>query len=178
MKRAIFLDRDGVINQKAPEGHYVTKWEHFEFLAGAGEGIAKLKQHGFTIIVVSNQRCVAKGIISIPELETLHERMRGKLAESGAIIDRIYYCPHETDERCSCRKPEPGMLVRAAKENEVDLRESWMIGDSKADIEAGRAAGCKTAYLSATNAGHYDADLVAPSLLGAAEEIVKMPETY
>lgn len=176
MKKAIFLDRDGVINQKAPEGDYIIRWEDVRFLDGVAEGVAKLHRHGFTVIVVSNQRCVSKGMISPAELEILHARMLNRLAESGAVIDHVYYCPHEINDGCQCRKPQPGMLMEAAENSQIDLHASWMVGDSEADIEAGRAAGCKTAHITAQTGNLFGADLVAPSLFAAAEQIIRVPE--
>ncbi len=144
-RKAAFLDRDGVINQKAPEGEYITRWEEVKFLPGVAEAIAQLNQAGWQVILISNQRCVAKGLLSIPDLEVLHRRMRDWLAERGARIDAVYYCPHEkTTPPCDCRKPEPGMLVQAARDHGIDMPSSWMIGDSPSDVEAGRRAGCKT----------------------------------
>src|ERR1700737_217915 len=105
MKRAAFLDRDGVINRKAGEGQYVTRWEEFHFLPGAAEGISLLNRAGWRVIVVSNQRCVAKGLLTTNELEAMHRRMCDHLAAAGAKLDGIYYCPHEKDPACSCRKP-------------------------------------------------------------------------
>jgi len=182
MSRAAFLDRDGVINRKPPEGDYVTRWEEFHILPGVAEGIAQLKQAGFRVIVVTNQRCVAKGLLSVAELERMHERMCDLLVRGGAAIDGIYYCPHEMEPRCNCRKPAPGMLLEAAREHGIELPASWMIGDSDIDIEAGRYAGCKTALLlsaSDTNGGSgrsginaMRADIVAASLHDAISEIL------
>src|SRR5579863_834524 len=95
MRRAAFLDRDGVINVKAPEGEYVTRWEDMHFLPGVAPAIGMLNRAGFQVIVVSNQRAVAKGLITIAELESMHRRMSAALAKEGAAIDGIYYCPHE-----------------------------------------------------------------------------------
>src|ERR1044071_4953443 len=95
MDRAAFLDRDGVIVRKAREGEYVTRWDEVHFLPGVAAAILKLHQAGFKVIVVTNQRCVGKGLISIPQLEALHRRLSHTLAQQGAIIDAIYYCPHE-----------------------------------------------------------------------------------
>src|SRR5205823_14054634 len=95
MNKAAFLDRDGVINRKAPEGEYITSWEDMEILPGVAEAISLLHRSGFRTIVVSNQRCVAKGLITIDELEALHHRMCDVLAQAGAKIDGVYYCPHE-----------------------------------------------------------------------------------
>lgn len=182
MIRAVFLDRDGVINQKPPEGDYVTRWEDFHILPGVVEGIALLRQAGFRVIIVTNQRCVAKGLLSVTELEKMHRRMSNVLARCGAAIDGVYYCPHDMEPRCNCRKPAPGMLLDASREHGIELPASWMIGDSDIDIEAGRNAGCKTAYLLPTNEAASEtrladgkarrAEIVATSLLDAISEIL------
>jgi D-glycero-D-manno-heptose 1,7-bisphosphate phosphatase len=147
MNSAVFLDRDGVINRKAIEGEYITSWEEMELLPGVAEGIALLNRAGFCVIVVTNQRCVAKGLISEADLQDMHRRMREVLARNGAVIDAIYYCPHDLEPQCQCRKPAPGMLLEAAKSRSIDLASSWMIGDSDSDIETGKSAGCKTIRL-------------------------------
>ncbi len=149
MSKAVFLDRDGVINRKPPEGDYVTRWEDFHILPGVVEGVALLNRAGFTVIVVTNQRCIAKGLVTVVELENIHQRMAELLAGSGAIIDGAFYCPHEIEPVCECRKPAPGMLLSAARLHGIDLSASWMIGDSDIDIRAGRNAGCKTVLLIA-----------------------------
>jgi D-glycero-D-manno-heptose 1,7-bisphosphate phosphatase len=109
LTRAVFLDRDGVINRKAPEGRYVTRWEDFHVLPGVVEGIKLLNRTGFCVIVVTNQRCVAKGLMTLSDLENIHQRMCDLLARAGATVDAIYYCPHALEPSCSCRKPAPGM---------------------------------------------------------------------
>src|SRR5580704_10564173 len=96
MNKAAFLDRDGVINRKAPEGQYVTRWEEVEFLPGVADAIALLNEGGFRVIVVSNQRCVAKGLVTSDEVEALHQRICRELANQGAVIDAVYFCPHES----------------------------------------------------------------------------------
>lgn len=177
MNRAAFLDRDGVINRKAPEGQYITRWEEMQFLPGVAEAITLLNRAEFRVIVVSNQRCVAKGLITAPELEALHLRMRDHLARTGARIDAVYYCPHEQEPVCICRKPAPGMLLQAAREHAINLGASWMIGDSDIDVEAGRKAGCKTALLRGSDhTASARADVIAPSLLGAIECIMRFEE--
>lgn len=135
--KAVFLDRDGVINRKPPEGDYVTRWEDFHFLPGVVESIAEMNRAGFEVIVVTNQRCIAKGLMTVSDLESIHQRMSDFLERAGAIISAIYYCPHEMEAVCSCRKPAPGMFVEAAREHEIELSTSWMIGDSDIDMEAG-----------------------------------------
>jgi D-glycero-D-manno-heptose 1,7-bisphosphate phosphatase len=178
------MDRDGVINRKAPEGEYVTRWEDFHFLPGVAEGIALLNRAGFSVIVVTNQRCIAKGLMTVAALEEMHKRMTNYFARAGAAIDGIYHCPHELDQSCGCRKPAPGMLLDAARSRGIELPASWMIGDSDIDIEAGKSAGCKTAQLVAMNGttgkpGSRDvrqdqADIVAPSLLDAVHQILHL----
>ena len=183
MSRAVFLDRDGVINQRPPEGDYITRWEDFHILPGVAEGIALLNHAGYSVIVVTNQRCIAKGLITEADLQTMHEGMTGVLERSGAKIDATYYCPHETDPPCDCRKPAPGMLLSAARSRGIDLQTSWMIGDSDNDVAAGANAGCKTARVVATDATSIErapiseatiaADIVAASLLDAVRQILK-----
>jgi D-glycero-D-manno-heptose 1,7-bisphosphate phosphatase len=179
--KAVFLDRDGVINRKPAEGDYVTRWEDFKFLPRVVGAIALLNRAGFYVIVVTNQRCIAKGLLTVAELETIHQRMSDFLTEHGARIDAIYYCPHDMKPICRCRKPAPGMLIDAARDHKIELTASWMIGDSDFDIEAGRNAGCKTARLLDGNGEHRDADrglhdevsLVANSLLEAVRQVLR-----
>lgn len=179
-KPAAFLDRDGVINQEAPEGQYVTRWEDFHLLPGTVEGITQLNRTGFCVVVVTNQRCVAKGLLTEKALEELHRRMIDQLANAGATIDSVYYCPHALEPLCICRKPAPGMLLEAARSLDLDLTASWMIGDSRSDIQAGKSAGCRTAWLRrkqpamkrGSEPAAADADVVANSLLDAVSQIV------
>jgi D-glycero-D-manno-heptose 1,7-bisphosphate phosphatase len=174
MIRAAFLDRDGVINRKAREGEYVTRWEEMQILPGVSEAITLLNDAGFRVIVVSNQRCVAKGLITTAELEVLHRRLCEALASAGATIDAIYYCPHEMQPPCLCRKPQPGMLLDAARAHNIDLAASWMIGDSDIDVEAGRRAGCKTArLLDSDERANGNSDVAAPSLREAIDQILR-----
>ncbi len=173
MRRAAFLDRDGVINRKALKGEYVTRWEEMQILPGVSEAIVRLNQAGFRVIVVTNQRCVAKGLISTAELEVLHQQLCEALAAAGATIDAIYYCPHEMQPPCRCRKPQPGMLLDAARTHDIDLTASWMVGDSDIDVEAGRRAGCKTArLLDSEERPHGNADLIARSLREVIDHIL------
>jgi D-glycero-D-manno-heptose 1,7-bisphosphate phosphatase len=175
MSRATFLDRDGVINVKAPEGRYVTRWEDVRFLPGVATAIRLLNKAGFRVIVVSNQRCVAKGLVTSAEVEALHRKISTELADHGAVIDAVYFCPHETEPPCDCRKPAPGMLLQAAKDHQIDLHASWMIGDSDADVAAGRNAGCKTVLVGrSANSSASAPDLLAQSLLDATEKILEL----
>jgi D-glycero-D-manno-heptose 1,7-bisphosphate phosphatase len=175
MKKAVFLDRDGVINRKPPEGEYVTRWEDLELLPGVPEAIAALIKARFLVIVVSNQRCVAKGLLTMRELDSIHQRMRDRLAAAGAVITEVYYCPHDAQPPCVCRKPAPGMLFTAARNHEVDLAGSWMVGDADTDVEAGKKAGCRTArILKVGETTRGGADVFAQSLLDAVRQILPM----
>lgn len=175
MKKAAFLDRDGVLNRKAPEGHYVTRWEEMEFLPGAFEAVRLLNAAGFLVVVITNQRCVAKGLITPKELESLHARMRREFQSAGATIDAIYYCPHDYQPRCDCRKPQPGMLLEAARDHSIQMDASWMIGDSEHDVEAGRTAGCHTARIAANEQStQVRADIMATSLSDATQKILQI----
>jgi D-glycero-D-manno-heptose 1,7-bisphosphate phosphatase len=182
MPKAVFIDRDGVINQKPREGEYITSWGDFHILPGVAEAIALLKKAGYAVIVVTNQRCVAKGLMAIAELEEIHARMRESLARSGATLDGIYYCPHDYQSQCKCRKPAPGMLLEAAQALGLDLGSSWMVGDSDIDIQAGKNAGCKTARVAIPGEKKLAADkdaengncaeVTAPSLLDSVQQIL------
>ncbi len=175
MSKAVFLDRDGVINRKAPEGQYVICWEEMTFLPGVADGISLLNKAGFRVIVVTNQRCVAKGLITVQALEELHQQMCNSLAREGAQIDAVYYCPHEKDAGCGCRKPAPGMLLKAKADYGIDLAPSWMIGDSEPDVEAGRNAGCRTVRLWLDDPiRDSQADVVASFLIEAAHKILQL----
>lgn len=174
-QRAVFLDRDGVINRKAPEGQYITQWEDFELLPGVAEAVRRLNEAGFLVIVVTNQQCVAKGLLTETQLNSIHEKMVVALKRQGSVIDAVYYCPHEVEARCACRKPEPGMILEAARDYKINLAESWMVGDCFKDVQAGRAAGCKAAWIRESGFLASDGarpDLVARSLAEAAPRLV------
>ena len=153
---AVFLDRDGTINV---EKNYLHRIEDFQFIPGAPEAIRQLNRAGYLVLVVTNQSGVARGFFSLAEVEALHRHMSGCLAEYGAKIDGYYVCPHHPTEgqgawrqQCKCRKGEPGLLLQAAAEHNIDLSRSYMIGDKEADIEAGEKAGC-TSLLVLTGYG-------------------------
>jgi len=149
-QKAIFLDRDGTINKSAG---FITKPEQFELIPGVAEAIKMINKSGYLTIVVTNQPVIARGECSFEELQTIHDKMETDLGKEGAFIDGIYVCPHHTDkgfagERpdykfdCDCRKPKPGLLLQAAKDFNIDLSQSYMIGDSQRDVEAGERANC------------------------------------
>jgi len=143
-KKIVFLDRDGVINKKAPEADYIRKWEDFEFLPGAMEGMKLLSEKGYEIFIITNQPGIARGMMTEEDLEKIHTNLIAEAEKNGVSIKRIYACKHGWDEGCDCRKPKPGMLLRAANEHYFDVTKTIFIGDDERDEEAGRAAGCRT----------------------------------
>jgi D-glycero-D-manno-heptose 1,7-bisphosphate phosphatase len=145
--RTIFLDRDGVLNEKMPEGRYVTDWTEFHLLAGVPEAIAELNRAGLRIIVVSNQRGVALGLYSASDVETIHASLQQLLGQHGARVDAFYFCPHDK-QQCDCRKPLPGMFEQAQRDfPDISPHASLMIGDSLSDIEFGRRLGMRTVFI-------------------------------
>lgn len=161
------LDRDGTINVGAPHPDYITRPDQLALLDGAGAAIARLNALGLPVAVVTNQRGVARGLMSADDLEAVNAELERLLAEDGARIDLLLSCRHERDE-CTCRKPLPGLLVQAARELGQDLEEAVMIGDSETDVEAGRAAGTATILLAEPGTPTA-ADAVARSLWEATE---------
>ena len=144
---AVLLDRDGTINVKAPEGEYVTSPEELVLLPGAAEAIRALNDAGVPVAVVTNQRGIALGRMTFGDVAAVHARLDALLAEHGAHVGAYYVCPHEK-ETCDCRKPQPGMLLQAARDIGIDPRDAVMIGDSDSDAEAGRRAGATVILLS------------------------------
>lgn len=138
--KAVFIDRDDTINRDVP---YCSHPEDFKLLPGVGEGIKFLKENGFKIIIITNQSGIARGYFTKETLDRIHDRMRSDLAGYGASVDAIYYCPHHPDEGCDCRKPKPKMIFEAARDFDINIAQSYVIGDSEADIEMGNKAGCK-----------------------------------
>ena len=147
-KKYIFLDRDGTLNVRPPKACYIERPEDFVWLPGAIEAIKRLKDAGYGILLVSNQPGIARGRLTVETLHAIHERMQEDLRAAGAAIDKIYFCPHDWDEGCFCRKPKPGMFYEAQKELSLDLTKCWMLGDDERDMHAGGDAGCKCMYIS------------------------------
>lgn len=154
-QKAIFLDRDGTINKYVG---FLRDIDEFELLDGVADAIQEINASGYLAIVSTNQSVIARGEVSFDELEMIHNKMETLLGQKGAYLDAIYFCPHhphkgyegerpELKFDCECRKPKPGMLLKAAQEFNIDLAQSWMIGDGENDIKAGMNAGCKTALI-------------------------------
>jgi D-glycero-D-manno-heptose 1,7-bisphosphate phosphatase len=145
--RTVFLDRDGVINRKMPEGQYVTGWQHFELLPGVPESIVRLNQAGLRVLVVTNQRGIALGLYSVADVEHIHQQLQLRLSSLDAHVDGFYFCPHDKRE-CTCRKPLPGLFEQAQADfPDIDAGSSLIIGDSLSDIEFGRNIGMYTIFL-------------------------------
>jgi len=138
MNRAAFIDRDGVINE---DRAYVYRVADFHFIPGAVTALRVLRQAGFLLVVITNQSGIARGLFSEDDYRKLEAHMRARLSEAGVSLDSIQYCPHGPDGDCDCRKPKPGMILAAARQLDIDLSQSILIGDRTADLAAGRAAG-------------------------------------
>jgi D-glycero-D-manno-heptose 1,7-bisphosphate phosphatase len=162
-RAAVFLDRDGVINRKLPENEYVRRVSDFQFLQGAVKAISILRETGFVVVVITNQRGIARGLMTEEDLAYVHRFMLSELRQAGVVLEGVFHCPHEKFENCRCRKPQPGMILEAAKSLRIDLTKSYMVGDSPSDIEAGKRAGTKTVLIG--NAGDCEPDLTFPRLL-------------
>lgn len=184
MRRAVFLDRDGVLNENVlnpatGEWESPPRAEHFRLCEGVGPALSALRDAGFLLFVVSNQPNVAKGKATLAELDAIHERFVAELAAQNVWLDHAFYCLHHPEGSvapyagaCACRKPSPHFLTLAAREFEVDLAESWMIGDRDTDIACGAAAGTKTIFIRSRGAraptsDQRAADAAAASLVEA-----------
>ena len=154
-QKAVFLDRDGTINRYVG---FLRNIDDFELLPGVAEAIRQINERGYLAVVATNQPVIARGEVTVDQLREIHNKMETLLGNEGAYLDAIYFCPHHPDKgfpnevaelkrECGCRKPKPGMLLTAAKDLNIDLQESWMVGDGKNDIEAGKDAGCRTALI-------------------------------
>lgn len=163
-QKAVFLDRDGTVNRYCG---FVTSVEQLELIEGVPEAIRRINESGYLAIIVSNQPVIARGDCSLEELQQIHNKLETELGKQGAYIDDIFFCPHHPDSgfegerkeykiQCECRKPKPGMLYAAAKKYNIDLKSSYMVGDSFRDMEAGLAAGCECIYIGPDDVKHKD----------------------
>jgi histidinol-phosphate phosphatase family protein len=172
--RTVFLDRDGILNEKMPEHQYVTRWEEFRVLPGVPAALRRLRDAELRVVVVSNQRGIAKGLYTAADLEAMHAEFQRLLEREGAGIDGFFVCPHEVGE-CNCRKPLPGLFEQAvARFPEITAAGSVMIGDSASDVEFGRRVGMRTIFVDARNsaAGAGSADLRVASLPEAVDVLL------
>jgi histidinol-phosphate phosphatase family protein len=171
--RAVFVDRDGVINRNRPGG--VVSWDDFEFLPGALEGLARLTQGGYRVVVITNQANIGRGLLTRARLDDLHRRMRQEIMTAGGAIVAVYHCEHLPEDECDCRKPAPGLLLQASAELGIDLTETYFIGDHDTDLQAALAAGARPLIVRSGRgrdmAGTAHA-LVADDLCAAADLII------
>ncbi len=174
-QRAIFLDRDGTVNKYVG---FLRNIDDFVLEEGASAAIKKINESGYLAIVITNQPVIARGEVSFGELESIHNKMETLLGAEGAYLDAIYFCPHHPDSGyagevkelkidCDCRKPKPGLILRAAEDFNIDLAHSWMIGDGETDVACGKNAGCKTAQIK----GEFGADVSGENLSECVEKI-------
>lgn len=172
--RAVFLDRDGTM---ARDVHYCRRVEDFELLAAVPKAIKLLSASGFKVVLITNQSGIARGYFTEETLAQINKKMEDELAEHGAHLDAIYYCPHHPDEGCECRKPKTALFKRATKELDIDLDHSFVIGDMQMDVDAGKVLGCKTVLVTTGPQGGEGIvdppDYVAGTLLEAAQWIIE-----
>lgn len=180
MKNVVFLDRDGVINRDSPD--YIKSWSEIEFLPGSLKALKLLSLNGFSVILITNQSVIHRKMVTEKDLDFIHDMMKKTVRSNGGEIKDIFYCPHVPEDRCDCRKPNPGLIYRAKKRYHIDLRMSIMVGDSAKDIECARNAGCGSAILVQTGNGvmaekilkekMIHPDIIVPNLLEAVNWII------
>lgn len=183
--KAVFLDRDGVINVSPSEGKYLTCWEDFRFLPGVILTLKRLFDNNFALFLISNQAGVSKGIFSQKELDRITENMLAEMQKENVKFSGVYYCTHKPDDNCACRKPKTGMIDNAVQQckkenNTIDLSKSFFVGDTIRDIETGKSAGLKTILvfsgqekLENKNVWTIQPDYTALSLKEAAQIIIE-----
>lgn len=179
-RRAVFLDRDGVLNE---DDGYITSSGMVQAIAGAGDALARLRHAGFLAVVATNQSGVARGMLSETDLAAIHAELLVQLAVEGGRLDAIYYCPHLAEgsieayrKDCACRKPAPGMLLAAAQDLCIDLADSFMVGDTLSDVEAGHAAGCRSILIGSSGTELGPADAIAPDIVAVTDLILTWRE--
>jgi D-glycero-D-manno-heptose 1,7-bisphosphate phosphatase len=188
MRKAVFLDRDGVINHMIPSNEgpdSPRSVDEFRLIAGAGTAIQHINNLGFPVVVVSNQPGIAKGKLCAEDLDAMTALMRLRLSEEFAVIDGVYYCLHHPEAAiagyrvdCECRKPKPGLLTQAAGEMDLALTGSYMVGDQPRDMTAGKSVGCTTLFVTSGEADRpVEADLICPDLAAAAHLIAQLELT-
>ena len=151
MKKAIFLDRDGTLNDNS-RNYYIWQKENFRLNPGVVEALKELRSKGYLLIVITNQGGISRGACSAKDVEALHDHLRSMLEQEGVLLDEIYCCPHHHSvEACLCRKPQPLMIEKAVARFNIDPASSWMIGDAQRDVEAGKAAGLRTILIESNS---------------------------
>ena len=177
MRRCVFLDRDGVINVSPATGEYVLSWSEFQILPEIVDWIRLFNALGFLVIVITNQRCVARGLLRLDELAAIHQQMCDTLAERGARIDAIYACPHDVG-CCDCRKPLPGLIRQAEACWSINLQESLFIGDMDTDEQLAETCGLRFARMSLGRIQYFRAPAVGSSVLGTTDDSARDAGQY
>jgi D-glycero-D-manno-heptose 1,7-bisphosphate phosphatase len=185
MFRAVFLDRDGVLIENRSD--YVREWSHVQILPKALDALAGFRHDGFKIVVVTNQAAVGRGLMTFDAAQEINDRLIKTIKANSGWVDGIYMCPHKPEDQCTCRKPQPGLLLQAARELSLDLQSSWMIGDAWSDLLAGQAAGLRgtvmvrtgrgSAQLMETQPEDLKSFLVSDDLFDAFQTIVQLQKS-
>lgn len=182
-QRAVFLDRDGVINVNRPD--HVKSWDEFVFLPNALTALAKLAASDFRVIVTTNQSAIARGLVAEETVRAIHARMIADVTRAGGRIDAVYFCPHHPDDKCACRKPQVGLFLQAARDFAIDFTRSFVIGDAFSDVAAALAIGAQPilvltgrgrAQYAEMVANNHAQQRIADDLLGAVEWILTNDE--
>ena len=174
--KVIFLDRDGVINRDPGFGGYITCWDEFEFLPGSLEALTKLKKAGFTVMVLSNQAGVTKGLYTREDVDELTKNMLHEIKKAGGGVHSVNYCFHQDEDNCDCRKPKTGMFAKATNGLQVNFSDTFFVGDNRRDVLAAKAIGAKSIFVQSGNTKLEDLDVkpdfIAKDLLQAVDKIV------
>lgn len=172
--KAVFLDRDGVINEWK---EYIYEEDRFIFLPNVFNGLRKIQEKGFKIVIITNQSGIGLGYFTKEDFYAVNRKMLMKFYENGIIISKIYFCPHSLADNCNCKKPKTGMFEKAKEDLNVDIEKSWMIGDKEIDIQAGKSAGCRTILITSGSLINFKTipDFIAKDLVNAADIIKSNP---
>lgn len=180
MNKAIFLDRDGTIN---PDPGYISNPDDFNIYEGVAESLARLKKAGYLLVLITNQSGISRGLISLAQLDKIHAKLQSQLSEAGVQLDAIYYCPHHPDfpysdgkTTCDCRKPEPGMVLKAIQELNIAPGKSFMIGDRSSDIKIGIKTGVRPIHIGSAPLPGYEQVISFANLPQATDWILSRPE--
>jgi D-glycero-D-manno-heptose 1,7-bisphosphate phosphatase len=171
--RHVILDRDGVLNYDAPPGGYVREPAEFRWLPGALEGLALLRRAGLRLTVATNQAGVGRGLMSLEQLQAVHERMQAEAAAHGGALDAVLYCPHAPEERCACRKPAPGLIQAAVARSGIAASDSIVVGDDQRDLAAARRAGVPAALVR-TGKGRRTEELMGHAAVPAYDDLPQL----
>jgi len=149
LRKAVFLDRDGIVNRERSD--YVKNLDELDIFTNVADCVKILKKSGFLVVIVTNQSAINRGKTTHEQLSEIHNAIQNYFRNNETNVDGFYYCPHRPDENCNCRKPKPGLLIKAARELNIDLKSSWFIGNNDSDVQAGSSVGCKSIKVAVQN---------------------------